>query len=56
MSVIVYFVNGAAEEYQDACNCTNRGQVFTVGSWNKKKRKYESIDSFESSRVKFGVV
>ena len=52
MSVIVYFESGAAEEYQHACSCTNQGQVLTVGRWDKKKRKYESIDSFESSRVK----
>lgn len=56
MSVIVYFMNGAAKEYQHACSCTNRGQVFTVRRWDQEKRGYESIDSFESSRVKFGVV
>lgn len=56
MSVIVYFESGAAEEYQDGCSCTNHGQVLTVRRWNKTTRKYESIASFKSNRVKLAEV
>ncbi len=56
MSVTVYFVDGTTKEYRGDCNSTNQGPVFTVGRWNKRTRKYESIDSFESSRVKLAEV
>ena len=56
MSVMVYFVDGTTKEYRGDCNSTNQDSVFTVGRWSKKKRKYESIDSFESSRIKLAEV
>lgn len=52
MGVVVHFVDGTIKEYRGDCNATNQGPVFTVGKWNKKKRKYESLDSFESNWVK----
>ena len=56
MSVVVYFVSGAEKEYPHACSCTNHGQVIAVRRWNKTTRKYESIASFKSNRVKLAEV
>jgi len=51
MAVTVHFVDGRTEDFPSATSATNRGPVFTVARYDRRRRDLVEVRSFQSSQV-----